>query len=75
MSKKFEITGRQAGQTDTATAEMARFIRGEEPMTTMTVQIPERLKRMLKQAALDRDTTVKELLIEILEGHFAAIKE
>jgi len=40
----------------------------------MTVQIPERLKRALKRLALDRDTTIKNLLIEILEAYFADIK-
>ena len=35
----------------------------------MPVQIPERLKHALKQAALDRKTTVKALLIEMIEGH------
>ena len=44
-------------------------------MTTMTVQIPERLKHALKQAAFDRKTTVKALLIELIEGHLAAIKQ
>ena len=40
----------------------------------MTVQIPERLKRALKRQALDRDTTIKNLLIEILEAYFADMK-
>jgi hypothetical protein len=40
----------------------------------MTVQIPERLKRALKRLALDRDMTIKNLLIEILEAYFADIK-
>ena len=53
---------------------MDRFVSGAEPMTTMTVQIPERLKHALKQAALDRKTTVKALLIELIEGHLAATK-
>jgi hypothetical protein len=44
-------------------------------MTAVTVQIPERLKRALKQAALDRKTTVKALLIEIIEGHLATMKQ
>jgi hypothetical protein len=48
---------------------------GKEPMTTMTVQIPERLKHALKQTALDRKTTVKALLIEMIEGHLAASKQ
>jgi hypothetical protein len=51
-----------------------RFVAGVEPMTTMTVQIPEQLKHALKQAALDRKTTVKALLIEIIEGHLEASK-
>jgi hypothetical protein len=77
-TKKFEISGRTAGQVGpTATTHdhvMDRFIDGTEPMTTMTVQIPERLKHALKQAALDRKTTVKALLIELIEGHLAATK-
>jgi hypothetical protein len=43
-------------------------------MTTMTVQIPERLKYALKQAALDRKASVKALLIELIEGHLVATK-
>jgi hypothetical protein len=53
---------------------MEHFIAGAESLTTMTVQIPERLKRALKRHALDRDTTIKHLLIEILEGYFADMK-
>jgi len=77
-TKKFEISGRTAGQAgpeptvrDQATD---RFIEGTEAMTTMTVQIPERLKHALKQAALDRKMTVKVLIIELIEGHLAATK-
>ena len=73
-TKKFEIPGRGAGQAPARDDVMNRFIEGTEPMTTMTVQIPERLKHALKQAALDRDTTVKALLIELIEGHLAATK-
>ena len=54
---------------------MNRFIEGTETMTTMTVQIPERLKHALKQAALDRKTTVKALLIDLIEGHLVHVKE
>jgi hypothetical protein len=75
MTNKFEISGRPRAQTDVATPEMTKFIHGEEPMTTMTVQIPERLKQTLKQAALDRRTTVKKLLIEILQLHFTDSKQ
>jgi hypothetical protein len=75
-TKKFEISGRGAGQTRPATTApgqtMDRLIEGAEPMTTMTVQIPERLKQALKQEALDRRTTVKALLIEMIEGYLAA---
>jgi hypothetical protein len=75
-SKKFEISGRGAGQTRPSTTlhgqTTDRFIEGAEPMTTMTVQIPERLKQALKQEALDRRTTVKALLIEMSEGDLAA---
>lgn len=72
-TKKFEISGRGPGQAGPATPArddvMNRFIEGTEPMTTMTVQIPERLKRALKQAALDRHTTVKALLMDLIERH------
>jgi hypothetical protein len=76
MKGKFEISGRAPGQAGPVPSPideaMNRFIGGAEPMTTMTVQIPERLKHALKQAALDRKTTVKALLIELIEGHLAA---
>lgn len=76
MKGKFDITGRTPGYTEPSPmdAVMDRFVSGAEPMTTMTVQIPERLKHALKQAALDRKTTVKALLIELIEGHLAASK-
>jgi hypothetical protein len=78
MKGKVEISGRTAGQTGTSSTArdqtMDRFIEGTEAMTTMTVQIPARLKHALKQAALDRKTTVKALLIEMIEGHLAASK-
>ena len=78
MTKKFDITGRHTAQTAKSTPdidqEMEHFIAGAESLTTMTVQIPERLKRALKRLALDRDTTIKNLLIEILDAYFADIK-
>ena len=78
MTKKFDITGRNTVQTAKVTPdidqEMEHFIAGAESLTTMTVQIPERLKRALKRLALDRDMTIKNLLIEILEAYFADIK-
>ena len=78
MTRKFDITGRKTAPAAKATPaiaeELEHFIAGAEPITTMTVQIPERLKRALKQQALDRNTTVKNLLIEILETHFAEEK-
>ena len=78
MTKKFDITGRHTAQTAKSTPdidqEMAHFIAGAESLTTMTVQIPERLKRALKRQALDHDTTIKNLLIEILEAYFADSK-
>ena len=78
MTKKFDITGRNAAQTAKVTPDidedMEHFIAGAESVTTMTVQIPDRLKRALKRLALDRDTTIKNLLIEILEAYFADIK-
>jgi predicted transcriptional regulator len=54
---------------------MDRFIEGAEPMTTVTVQIPERLKHALKQAALDRKTTVKALVIKAIDDLLAASKQ
>jgi len=78
VTKKFDITGRNTVQIAKSTPdidqEMEHFIAGAESLTTMTVQIPERLKRALKRHALDRDTTIKNLLIEILEGYFADMK-
>ena len=78
MTKKFDITGRHTVQTAKVTSDidedMEHFIAGAESLTTMTVQIPERLKRALKRLALDRDTTIKNLLIEILDAYFADIK-
>lgn len=77
MKGKFDITGRTSGHAAPAPMDdtMDRFIEGTEPMTTMTVQIPECLKHALKQAALDRKTTVKALLIEMIEGHLVASKQ
>ncbi len=78
MTKKFDITGRHTVQTAKVTSDidedMEHFIAGAESLTTMTVQIPERLKRALKRLALDRDMTIKNLLIEILEAYFADMK-
>ena len=78
MTKKFDITGRHTAQMVNSIPdihqEMEHFIAGAESLTTMTVQIPERLKRALKRLALDRDMTIKNLLIEILEAYFADIK-
>jgi hypothetical protein len=78
VTKKFDITGRRTAQAVPSASdidqEMEHFIAGAESLTTMTVQIPERLKRALKRQALDRDTTIKNLLIEILEAYFAERK-
>ena len=76
MKGKFDITGRTPVPTSAAPMEAVvdRFVAGVEPMTTMTVQIPERLKHALKQAALDRHTTVKALLIELIEEHLTTTK-
>ena len=78
MTKKFDITGRHTAPTGKVTPDidedMEHFIAGAESLTTMTVQIPERLKRALKRQALDHDTTIKNLLIEILEAYFADSK-
>jgi hypothetical protein len=77
MKGKFEIGGRTTGHPAPSPMDdaMDRFIEGTEPMTTVTVQIPERLKHALKQAALDRKTTVKALLSEIIEAHLTASKQ
>ena len=78
MTKKFDITGRRTAPAVPSAPDidqdMEHFIAGAESLTTMTVQIPERLKRALKRHALDQDTTIKQLLIKILEGYFAEIK-
>ena len=78
MTKKFDITGRRTAQAATSAPgidqEMEHFIAGAESFTTMTVQIPERFKRALKRRALDRDMTIKNLLIEILEAYFVERK-
>lgn len=72
MTKKsFDIVGKKTAPAISSASEMEQFISGSEALTTMTVQIPERLKRALKQQALDHNTTVKELLTQILEAHFA----
>jgi hypothetical protein len=44
-------------------------------MRTMTVQLPERLIYSFKQAALDRKTTMKALLIEAMETYLSASKQ
>jgi hypothetical protein len=77
MKGKFEISGRTATHPTPSPMDeaMDRFIEGAEPMTTITVQIPERLKHALKQAALDRKTTVKALLSEIIEAHLTTSKQ
>jgi hypothetical protein len=76
MKGKFDITGRTPGHPGPTPIDdvMDRFIDGAEPMTTMTVQLPERLKHALKQAALDRKTTVKALLMELIEQHLTITK-
>jgi len=77
MTKKFDITGRPPGPAvpppPATPRALDQFIAGAEPLTTMTVQLPQRLRRALKQQALDRDTSIKQLLIEILEAHFAEV--
>jgi hypothetical protein len=75
MKAKFEISGRTPGASVATDEAVERFVSGAEPMTTMTVQIPARLKQALKRAALDRQTTVKALLIELIEEHLAASKQ
>lgn len=72
MSKKsFDIVGTKKTQENDSTHKLENFISGSERQTTITVQIPERLKFSLKKEALERRTTVKNLLIEILETYFA----
>ena len=69
MKGKFDISGRTVRRRPSPVDDAVdRFVAGVEPMTTMTVQIPERLKHALKQAALDRKTTVKALLIKLIRG-------
>jgi hypothetical protein len=77
MKGKFDISARTATPSQSSPIDDAvdRFVAGVEPMTTMTVQIPERLKRVLKQAALDRGTTVKALIIELIEAQLVPTKQ
>jgi hypothetical protein len=77
MKGKFDISGRTATPSQSSPMDDAvdRFVAGVEPMTTMTFQLPVRLQRVLKQAALDRGTTVKALLIELIEGHLVTTKQ
>jgi hypothetical protein len=69
--KSFDITGTKKAQASESTDQLETFISGSEPQTTITVQLPERLKFSLKKEALNRRITVKNLLIEILDTHFA----
>jgi hypothetical protein len=77
MKGKFEISGRTAAHPAPSPMDdaMDRFIEGAEPMTTVTVQIPERQKYALKQLALDQKTTVKALMIKAIEDLLAASKQ
>lgn len=68
--KSFDITGTKKNQDDESVQKLETFISGSELQTTMTVQIPERLKFSLKKEALNRKTTVKNVLIEILDRHY-----
>ena len=74
MAKKFAHTGTQQAPSAAAPGalnqSLAPFISGGEPITTMTVQVPIRLKQALKRQALDDNTTMRELLTTILETHF-----
>jgi len=72
MKKDFNIAGKKPPQEVRIRPDMEQFISGDEPQTMMTVQIPIRLKKALKQEALDQDITIKNLLIQILESHFTA---
>jgi hypothetical protein len=79
MKGKFDISGRttgHAGPSPTVMDDaMDRFVSGMETMRTMTVQLPERLIYAFKQAALDRKTTMKALLIEAMETYLSASKQ
>ena len=69
--KSFDITGTKKSLDNESVQKLETFISGSEPQTTITVQIPERLKFSLKKEALNRKTTVKKVLIEILNNHFS----
>lgn len=71
MSKKsFDITGKKKHEENESAQKMDKFVSGSETQTTMTVQIPERLKLALKWDALTNHTTIKKRLILILESYF-----
>jgi hypothetical protein len=77
MKGKFDISGRTVRSPESSPIDDAvdHFVAGVEPMTTMTFQLPVRLQRVLKQAALDRGTTVKALLIELIEAQLVPTKQ
>jgi hypothetical protein len=75
MQGTCDSPGRAAGHPSPSSIAvdeaMDRVVSGVTPLTTMTGQIPARLNRALKHAAVDRHTTVKVLLIDRLELHVA----
>ncbi|MBF0555930.1 MAG: hypothetical protein HQK96_15505 [Nitrospirae bacterium] len=65
--KKFEIAAKTKDKpAESKEDRLDSFIAGNEPFTTMTIQIPERLKFKLKEEALRQRTTMKDLIIEML---------
>ena len=78
MSKKdFSISGprRPAGMenqvppvTDGAEERLDEFVAGQEPMTTMTFQLPTRLHTELKSYAVTSRQKVKDVLIRFIQA-------
>ena len=65
--KKFEIAGKSKDKPiEPKEDRIDSFISGNEPFTTMTIQVPERLKYRLKEEALRQRTTMKDLIIEMI---------
>jgi uncharacterized pyridoxal phosphate-containing UPF0001 family protein len=77
MTRKFNTTGNVSiggTRSPEVISKIERFTAGAGPMTTITVQILGRLKRAFKRRMVDQDTTMKGLLIEILESYFVENK-
>ena len=84
MSKKdFSIVGarrlespetRSVSPIDHSEERLNEFVAGQEPMTTMTFQLPTRLHTELKSYAVSSRQKVKDLLIRFIQEGLAKSK-